>query len=81
MDLASVLYEYFPDSRWELEGFDYEGLVWKSPDKKPSSKELLSYWDLLLEKRKNENKAIEQRKLEIENKLSAMGISVADLKI
>lgn len=80
MDIAIVLYEYFPDSKWELEGFDYEGLVWRSSDKKPSFQELLLYSGLLLQQRQEDEAALELRKLEIENKLSAIGISATDLK-
>jgi hypothetical protein len=37
---AYVLTKKYPNSVWELSGNDYENLIWKSDDTKPTKKEL-----------------------------------------
>lgn len=80
MDIASVLMKYYPASLWELEGFEYGGLNWISDDPKPKESKLLDLWKLLLAEREEEQKAFEARNKEVEQKLGAMGISVADIR-
>lgn len=80
IDIASVLIQYFPESRWELEGFEYEGLNWLSDDQKPKESELSDLWVSLLSKRAQDQKMIEDKNKEIENKLLALGLSLDDMK-
>lgn len=80
MDIANVLAEYFPNTRWELSGFEYENLRWLDSSNKPSEKELSDLWISLLEKREKSKIDFEKRNQEIENKLSALGLSVDDMK-
>ena len=37
---AYVLSKKYPNSVWELSGNEYENLIWKSDDTKPTKKEL-----------------------------------------
>lgn len=37
---ALILTRKYPNSVWELSDNDYENIVWKSDDKKPTKKEL-----------------------------------------
>lgn len=37
---AVVLTKKYPSSIWELSGNDYENIIWKSNDTKPTKKEL-----------------------------------------
>ena len=39
-DYAYVLTKKYPDSVWELSGDEYENLIWKSGDEKPTQKQL-----------------------------------------
>ena len=45
IDYALILSKNYPDSRWRMNGGDYEGLEWLSEDEKPTKKELESHWD------------------------------------
>lgn len=80
MDIASVLSEYFPEDQWELEGFAYEGLNWLSESQPPTEEELILLWNKLLIKREEIQKALESRNKQVEQKLNALGISIADIK-
>ena len=39
-DYAYVLSKKYPNSVWELSGDEYENLIWKSDDTKPTQKQL-----------------------------------------
>ena len=39
-DYAYVLTKKYPNSVWELSGNEYENLIWKSDDTKPTQKQL-----------------------------------------
>ena len=39
-DYAYVLSKKYPNSLWELSGDEYENLIWKSDDTKPTQKQL-----------------------------------------
>jgi hypothetical protein len=39
-DYAYVLLKKYPNSLWELSGNEYENLIWKSDDTKPTQKQL-----------------------------------------
>ena len=39
-DYSYVLSKKYPNSLWELSGDEYENLIWKSDDTKPTQKQL-----------------------------------------
>lgn len=39
-DYAYVLTKKYPNSVWELSGNEYENIIWKSDDTKPTKKQL-----------------------------------------
>ena len=39
-DYAYVLSKKYPNSLWELSGNEYENIIWKSDDTKPTKKQL-----------------------------------------
>ena len=45
IDYATILFTKYPDSRWTLNGDDYEGLTWLSDTPKPSKATLDGLWD------------------------------------
>jgi hypothetical protein len=45
IDYATILFTKYPDSRWTLNGDDYEGLTWLSDTPKPTKAILDNLWD------------------------------------
>jgi hypothetical protein len=47
-DLTKALISLYPNANWELNGDEYDGLVWKSDDiPKPTEEELIAECDRL----------------------------------
>jgi hypothetical protein len=44
IDYTLVLNTHFQDSKWSLNGSDYDGLTWLSDTTKPTKKELDDLW-------------------------------------
>jgi hypothetical protein len=44
VDYAIILSRKFNGSQWELIGYDYAGLTWKSETPKPTKKQLDDLW-------------------------------------
>jgi hypothetical protein len=44
MDIAKVLQKIRPNSVWSLNNNDYQKLLWRSEDEKPSLKEIKNAW-------------------------------------
>lgn len=47
IDYAAVLFKYYPNDKWSLDGSAYSGLVWLSNTPKPSQKELDAHWNVI----------------------------------
>ena len=45
MNIPSILSKKFPESRWRINGDNYNGLDWLSDDKKPTKEDLESHWE------------------------------------
>ena len=70
MDIAIILTHKFSGAKWNLDGDDYEGLVWLSESpKKPTLATLTELWPIV----QNELQA------EVEAKLSARASALAKL--
>ena len=65
MDYALILTKKYPESRWRMNGDNYENLEWLSDSEKPSKDELKSHWDEVQKEAKTErarkNRAIAYR--------------------
>ena len=45
IDYALILQINYPNSKWSLNGYEYEGLTWLSNTDKPTKKELDFQWE------------------------------------
>ena len=76
---ALVLTKKYPNSVWELSGNEYENLIWKSNDTKPTKATLDGLWaevqqDIVDAKALNDAKVLSAK-----NKLKALGLTEAEV--
>ena len=45
IDYPLIILKKYPESRWRINGDDYEGLEWLSDTEKPTKSELESHWE------------------------------------
>ena len=76
-DYAYVLTKKYPSSVWELSGDEYENIIWKSNDPKPTQKQLD---DLAPIVKAEEVKAEEARDRKRQEVLDRLGITAEELK-
>ena len=74
---ALILTRKYPNSVWELSDNDYENIVWKSDDKKPTKKELDDLVSIVKKERETE------KELELKARqtiLDRLGITTDELQ-
>ena len=75
-DYAYVLEKKYPNSVWELSGNEYENLIWKSNDKKPTQKQLD---DLALIVKADKAKADADKKVARQAVLDKLGLTADEI--
>jgi hypothetical protein len=80
IDYTKILQYKYPDSKWTLNGDDYDGLTWLSDTAKPSKTVLDKLWPEVQQMIQAEAEAKVQAKASAEAKLAALGLNANDLK-
>jgi hypothetical protein len=80
VDYAIILSRKFNGSQWELIGYDYAGLTWKSETPKPTKKQLDDLWAEVQAEIEAETQAKIDAKATAEGKLAALGLTTDDLR-
>jgi hypothetical protein len=78
-DYALVLTKKFSGSIWELSGDDYENLIWKSDDTKPTKATLDGLWAEVQQDIADAKAANDAKVLSAKNKLKALGLTEAEV--
>jgi hypothetical protein len=81
MDLAIILAKKFGNSEWVLDGNDYSGLTWLSEDNQPTESELEALWSEVTSEIEAEKQAIIEAKSSAIAKLSALGLTIEEVKV
>ena len=76
-DYAYVLTKKYRNSVWELSGDEYENIIWKSDDTKPTKKQLDDLYPIV---KAEEAKAEEARDRKRQEVLDRLGITAEELK-
>ncbi len=76
-DYAYVLTKKYPNSVWELSGNEYENLIWKSNDRKPTKKELDDLASIVKAEQVKAEEARDRKRQEV---LDRLGITAEELK-
>lgn len=76
-DYAYILAKKYPNSLWELSGNDYENLIWKSNDPKPTQKELDDLAPIVKAEELKKEEARDRKRQEV---LDRLGITFEELK-
>ena len=79
IDYTKILQYKYPDSKWTLNGDDYDGLTWLSDTTKPSKTVLDKLWLEVQQIIEAEAEAKIQAKVAAQAKLAALGLTVEDL--
>jgi hypothetical protein len=80
VDYAIILSRKFNGSQWELIGYDYAGLTWKSETPKPTKKQLDDLWAEVQAEIEAETQAKIDAKATAEGKLAALGLTTDDFR-
>jgi hypothetical protein len=80
MDFSEILFRKYPNSQWNLNGDDYEGLEWVSENEKPTESELIALWPLVQSDIKAEQDAKVVAKESVLTKLQALGLTEDEIK-
>jgi len=78
-DYAVVLTNKYPNSVWELSGNDYENIIWKSDDTKPTKATLDGLWSSVQSEIADAKAANDAKVLSAKNKLKALGLTDAEV--
>jgi hypothetical protein len=81
MDFSEILFRKYPNSQWNLNGDDYEGLEWISDDEKPTESELIALWPLVQSDIRAEQNAKVAARESVLTKLQALGLTEEELKV
>ena len=73
---AYVLSKKYSNSSWELSGNEYENLIWKSDDTKPTKKQLDDLWPIVQNEILDETNTKITKRTEI---LSRLGLTSDEL--
>jgi hypothetical protein len=79
-DIIEALASLRPTSEWTLVGDNYSDLVWLSDDKAPTATEIEAEIAALPIRKQQAIQAEQAAKATAEAKLSALGLTAADLK-
>ena len=76
-DYAHILTKKYPNSVWELSGNEYENLIWKSDDTKPTKKQLDDLAPIVKAEQKKAEQAIADKRQTI---LDRLGLTADEFK-
>ncbi len=79
INYSLILERKYPNSLWNLNGDEYDGLDWVSDTPKPSKKTLDALWDQVKKEIEVEADAKIKAKAAAQSKLTALGLTVEDL--
>jgi hypothetical protein len=80
IDLTFCITFLKPNSKFELNGNTYNGLIWLSDDEKPTEQELIAVWPKVVAAQQTKEQAKLQARLAAQAKLEALGLTVEDLQ-
>lgn len=80
IDLTKCLEFLAPNEHWAISDNDYERIEWYSDKPQPSHSDLISVWDEVVAQAQAKEQAKRDARLIAEAKLTALGLTLEDLK-
>jgi len=78
-DYATILAVRYRGSLWQLDGDDYDGLIWNSDTAKPSKKVLDGQWESVLTELQTQKQARLDVRASAVAKLAALGLTADEI--
>ena len=81
MDIGLILTTNYPNTKWVLVGYEYEGLDWLDDSPKPTEAELEAQWEEVQAKIAAKEQAKIDTKASAIAKLQAIGLTIEEVEV